>query len=108
MTKRGKRKKPRREQTRSGAIERWQDWQAHQYVGGYYTGGRVPPFYRGPRPNRFGWTLVVSGALGVIGTVVAGLTASRPWGLGTALSMAVPGAVAAVMLAAGARLLSKR
>ncbi len=49
------------EGTRSAAIERWQDWLSHQYVAGYYSGGRVLPFYHGPRPNRFGWGLLIGG-----------------------------------------------
>ncbi len=103
-----KKQRRKRDKTRAGAIERWQEWQAHQYVGGYYTGGRVPPFYHGPRPNRFGWGLVAGGTLAAIAAVAAGLTATRPWSVGAVISVAVLGGVALLALAAGARLLSRR
>ena len=39
-------------------------WYAHQYDPGYYFAGRFFPFMLGPRPNRFGYTLVVAGGVG--------------------------------------------
>jgi hypothetical protein len=39
-------------------------WYAHQYDPGYYFASRFFPFMLGPRPNRFGYTLVVAGGVG--------------------------------------------
>lgn len=44
-------------------VERFIEWQTHQYDVGYWTGGRIPPLYRADRPNRFGWALVVGGLM---------------------------------------------
>lgn len=33
-------------------IESWMDWQDHQFVSGYFLGGRIPHFYNDlPRPS---------------------------------------------------------
>lgn len=56
-------------------VERFIEWQTHQYDVGYWTGGRIPPLYRADRPNRFGWVLVVSGLLPLAAVLGDPLTA---------------------------------
>ena len=90
---------------RPGAVERWRKWQAHQYLPGYFAGGRVPPFYRGRRPNRFGCGLVLLRLLATAGVAAAALTAAWPWSSGTALAVVVSVGMALLLLAAGAALL---
>lgn len=55
------------------SINEWWAWLDHQYVPGYYTGGRIPPFYRSSRrPNFLGYTLVATGMLFLIMILPAG------------------------------------
>jgi hypothetical protein len=42
-------------------FERIREWQDHRYDPGYFTGGRISPFLTGPRPNRYGWVLIITG-----------------------------------------------
>ncbi|MDP4093857.1 MAG: hypothetical protein Q8920_10895 [Bacillota bacterium] len=45
-------------------IENLIDWEEHQYVAGYYTGGRLHPLYRNPgRPDMLGWIMVITSVL---------------------------------------------
>jgi len=44
-------------------VERFIEWQTHQYDAGYWTGGRIPPLYHADRPNRFGRALILGGLL---------------------------------------------
>ncbi len=39
----------------------WTDWQDHQYLPGYWVGGKIPPYLLGKRPNRFGYLLIAGG-----------------------------------------------
>ncbi|MEO8083479.1 MAG: hypothetical protein ABI780_06630 [Ardenticatenales bacterium] len=48
--------------TQPPEIERFVEWQDHQYDPGHWTGGRIPPIYRSDRPNRVGWLLIFGGA----------------------------------------------
>ena len=60
------------------ALEDWQDWLNHQYLAGYYVGGRIPPFLLGKHPNRrLGWLLLVSGTITAIAVTLSVL--SQPW-----------------------------
>ena len=82
-----------------------EDWQNHQYVEGYYTGGRIPPFLRGRRPNPYGYALLASGGcFAVMFAVLAvvGLLGLGDLSLGTLI---FGGALAALFLVAGIRLL---
>lgn len=55
------------------SINEWREWLDHQYVPGYYTGGRMPPFYRSTRrPSYFGYALVVTGILSLTVILLAG------------------------------------
>ena len=53
-----------------GAIEELEDWQDHQFVPGYYTGGNLHPMLRNPgKPVWLGVGLLLGG-LGAFGSVV--------------------------------------
>ena len=69
---RKKRRKTQKARQANG-LESWVEWQEHQYVPGYYTGGRIPPYLLGRRPNRYGCLLVVMGILILVGGVAFGL-----------------------------------
>jgi hypothetical protein len=55
----------RRRQQPDG-IREYVEWTDHQYDPGYYTGGRIPPYYLGKRPNRFGCVLVIEGVVSLV------------------------------------------
>lgn len=85
-----------------------QEWQDHQYVEGYYVGGKIPPFILGKRPNRFGYGLVASGILLILTIILAALSQSRfdmdtLWPLGFFLGVLI----GVLQLAAGVALLRK-
>ncbi len=80
-----------------------QEWGEQQYVEGYYTGGRVPPFYTSPWRSRFGYGLLLVGALGLVGIAFSVLTGGFGWD--TLAALAVPALVVALLLIAGIRLL---
>ncbi len=58
-------KKRRAKRTRNmdeaDPLREWKDWQDHQYLPGYWVGGRIPPILLGRRPNKFGYVLIASG-----------------------------------------------
>ena len=72
--------------------------QDHRLDPGYFTGGQFHPVYASRRPNRMGWVLIVIG----------GSTAlTFPWMLFSqtpVIGMIAIGAMAALLLAAGIRL----
>ena len=84
-----------------------EDWQNHQYVEGYYTGGRIPPFLRGTRPNPYGYALLVIG--GCFAVMFAVLAAVSLLGLADQSldTLIFGGALAVLFLVAGIRLLRK-
>src|SRR5659263_3993 len=59
----GKKRRARRSPDAGGSdpLREWKDWQDHQYLPGYWVGGKIPPFLLGKRPNRFGYLLVAGG-----------------------------------------------
>jgi hypothetical protein len=85
------------------------EWQDHQYGPYYYTGGRVPPFYKRPRPNKFGYGLVVAGLLFVLGTALTIVPNLVNGGLDfLSIIMALFfGTLGAVQIASGLRLLGR-
>lgn len=93
----GEKRKGRRD-----TLKEWRDWLKHQYVPGYYTGGRVPPFYRGPRPNRFGYVFLATGLIALAAALLS-LTSGSGW-----LWDAVLAAFGALEIIAGIKLLSGR
>ena len=40
---------------------RIREWQNHRYDPGYFTGGQIDPLLTSPRPNRYGWVLIITG-----------------------------------------------
>lgn len=57
---------PRSTPRPADGVGRLLDWQQHQYVEGYYTQGRIPPYLLGKRPNKFGYFLLAEGVLGLL------------------------------------------
>jgi len=57
---------------KENGIDRFIEWQEHQYDPGYWTGGRIPPFLLGKRPNKMGYTILVLGFLYLIISIVTG------------------------------------
>ena len=44
-------------------IRRLMEWQDHRYDPGYFLGGRIHPILLAPRPNKFGYLLIISGSV---------------------------------------------
>ena len=86
----------------------WHEQQAHQYVPGYYTGGRFPPQLRQPRPGRFGGVLLALGSLAAIMIVVALAASAYAVGEVSVGGFRIPGLLALLMIASGYSLLRKR
>src|SRR5450755_3520950 len=42
-------------------FERIREAQDHRYDPGYFTGGQIDPLLTSPRPNRYGWVLIITG-----------------------------------------------
>ncbi|NIN67266.1 MAG: hypothetical protein GTO63_21720 [Anaerolineae bacterium] len=105
----GKRRK------RKTSIDDWVEWQDHIFVPGYWTGGRIPPFLLGKRPNKVGYILLAQGLFCL--TVLAlwfGVWLARsepPWTLdlewNNVLALAFLGGVGALQIASGVALLRK-
>jgi len=58
--------------TNKDYLNRFKEWQDHQYDPGYYTGGNIPPAYTNPRkPARLGWFLIIQGGAGLIAMTIA-------------------------------------
>ncbi len=86
----------------------FQEWQDHQYVEGYYVGGKIHPFLLGKRPNRFGYSLVASGVLSILAIILAALSQNgfdvrTLWSLEFFFGMLI----SALQLVAGVALLRK-
>jgi hypothetical protein len=99
----------RKRKEHKGSIDAFQEWQEHQYLEGYYVGGRIPPFYLGKHPNRFGYGLLASGIFFALITVLGAFSWARfgdsdLWSLSAII---VTGAIAALQLMAAVRLLRK-
>ena len=65
------RRGPRPNPEDGDALQDWGDWLDHQYVPGYYTGGRIPPFLRrSGRASPYGYVLVVGGVFTLLAMIV--------------------------------------
>jgi hypothetical protein len=106
MSKRREAKK--REPGHSSGIERFLEWQEKQYVAGYYTGGRIPPIFYGKRPNKFGYLLLLTGSLTLVGVLVA-VWSTLTTGLHeeTLGRMVIPALIGLLQFFAGWRLLQR-
>lgn len=91
-------------------IERLEEWHRHQYDPGYYVGARRPPFLVGRHPNRYGWVLLVSGALAIAGGGIALWSGGdwQGWSLSDLITYAWPFLLGALMFIAGICLLRLR
>lgn len=89
-------------------VERFIEWQTHQYDVGYWTGGRIPPLFHADRPNRFGWVLVVGGLLPLVALLgvaaSAGDRAAALAELARSPDMFLVGLVAVLAIVSGVRL----
>jgi hypothetical protein len=99
----------RKRKGHKNSIDAFQEWQEHQYLEGYYVGGRIPPFYLGKRPNRFGYVLMASGIFFALITVLGAFSWARfgdsdLWSL---IVLVFTGAIAALQLMAAVKLLQK-
>jgi len=99
----------RKRKEHKSSIDAFQEWQEHQYLEGYYVGGRIPPFYLGKRPNRFGYVLLASGIFFALVATLGAFSWARfgDSDLGSLIAFVFTGAIAALQLMAAARLLRK-
>ena len=86
----------------------WHEQQAHQYVPGYYTGGRLSPQLRQPRPGKIGYLFLVLGLLSAIMIVVALVVAAYAVGEVSVGGFLIPGLLSLLLIASGYSLLRKR
>ncbi len=89
------------------AAAEFKDWQDHQYVEGYYTGGRIPPYLRGRRPNPYGYALLASGGCFAVMFGVLAIVALLGLGDLSPGTLIFGGALTALFLVAGIRLLRR-
>ena len=52
-------------------IQRLIEFQDHRYDLGYYTGGKIDPILAARRPNKYGYYLIICGAMTVLVVVLA-------------------------------------
>ncbi len=53
-------------------INEFVEWQEHQYVAGYYTGGRIPPYVTKPgKPGIIGKIMIITGSFTLLMFVIA-------------------------------------
>jgi hypothetical protein len=85
-------------------LQEWRDWQDHQYLPGYWVGGKIPQFLLGKRPNSFGYLLIAGGVVAclLVGLQVVLNGGRVNWG---ELLTVVP--VGLLLLGAGASLLRR-
>ena len=56
---------------KENGIDRFIEWQENQYNPGYWTGGKIPPYLLGKRPNKMGYSYLVLGLLLLISSIVS-------------------------------------
>ena len=83
-------------------LERIREAQDHRYDPGYFTGGQIDPLLAAPRPNRYGWVLVVLGVLLLV-AVWSTPRGDTPW-----FQYFGASAFAVLFLLAGVKLLRRR
>lgn len=76
--------------------------QDHRYDPGYFTGGNIDPMLAAPRPNRYGWLLLV------IGVAILALVWSIPRGDTALWRVLGTTAFALLYVVAGIKLLRRR
>ncbi len=82
------------------------EWQEHQYQEGYYVGGKIPPFYWGKRPSKFGYVLLATGIFTFLALAATMLTnAFEIADPSQLISLTSGGLIGTLQLLAGARLL---
>ncbi len=94
---------------RSSYIEEIKEWQDHQYDPGFYTGGRIPPFYKKPgSPKLFASVLFIIAATYVIylaTSLFSSINTGLEWGIIDTLF--IPAIIIGILSIAGFRLLKK-
>jgi hypothetical protein len=60
-----------RKSSHNDPVERLIEWQEHRYDPGYFTGANIHPLLRGPRPNKYGYLLMVVASMTAILTILS-------------------------------------
>ncbi len=86
-------------------VEKWQEWQRHQYDPGHYVGKQHPIFANNRRPRLFGWFLVISASIFFVVMIAGAILSGDGWSSITSL---LPGGIfLALYFLAGLRFLQK-
>lgn len=86
-------------------LERWQEWQRHQYDPGYYVGKLHPLFTNNRRPRLFGWFLVISASIFFVAAIAGTIISGNGW---SSLSSLLPVSIfLALYFLVGLRFLQK-
>jgi hypothetical protein len=104
--------------TKLPALARWGEWINHQYDPGYWTRGRIPPFFAGRRPNRLGYALLATGvmsllilafpAVSLLDSSLAGRRLGMEYSAAVLASLVFAFVFAVLQVSAGIALLRKR
>jgi hypothetical protein len=60
-------------------IQRLNEWQEHLYDPGHFTGGNIDPLLTGPRPNRYGYILILAGEIMLVFMIITLIKAKHSW-----------------------------
>ncbi len=77
--------------SKDNPIQSFTEWQDHQYDPGYWTGGRIPPYLLGKRPNKMGYILIVEAVVILLMTVCMTLSSIQNSNLRSETDAAVIG-----------------
>ncbi len=96
------------------AIQEFAEWQDHQYDPGYWTGGRIPPYLLGKRPNKMGYVLIAIALFTLMVAIFVTLTNIQNGSLSFESDATIIGSLVlmyglvVLMLVSGASLVRKR
>lgn len=82
-----------------------QEWGEHQYVEGYYVGGRIPPWYKGRHRSGLGYLLLLGGVLMLLGPGLGALLGGADASSAVALIVSVT--LGILLLASGLSVLRR-
>ncbi|HLG13668.1 MAG TPA: hypothetical protein VJH03_03960 [Blastocatellia bacterium] len=83
-------------------IARIVEWEEHRYDPGHYLGGNIHPLLTSRRPNKYGWVLIVIGAIVILLLGTAMRAEAMGW-----YEAILPVAMAALLIIAGVKLVKK-
>ena len=93
------------------AIRQFIEWQEKQYVSGYWAGGKIPLYLKGPRPKLFGYILLSTGILSLLSLLLAFMVVVLPNGaaaIGGMQTLAVGVILVVLQIAAGLSLVHRK